>query len=46
MKCERCGCLGADILGEAVLCEECLVLIVREWRVKREEFGQLTQAQK
>jgi hypothetical protein len=42
MKCERCGKPGADLLGECVLCEQCLALIIREWRIKHEEFGELT----
>ena len=41
MKCERCGRTGADISGEVVLCDECLALIVREWKIRREEFGEL-----
>ena len=46
MKCERCGKAGADVLGEAVLCDGCLCLIVREWKVKFEEFGELAEAQR
>ncbi len=42
MKCERCGRPGADVLGEVVLCEECLCLVLREWRIKHAEFGELT----
>jgi hypothetical protein len=41
MKCERCGKLGADVQGEAVLCEQCLSLIVQEWKIRHEEFGEL-----
>ena len=41
MNCERCGKHGADIAGEVVLCELCLSLIVREWKVRHDEFGVL-----
>src|SRR5215471_1115631 len=47
LKCERCGKPGADIAGEFVLCqgnEGCLSLVLREWRVKHEEFGELGEA--
>lgn len=45
MKCERCGRAGADILGEACLCETCLTMVIREWKIKFEEIGELTEAQ-
>jgi hypothetical protein len=41
MKCERCGREGLDIEGEVTLCRECLVLIVREWKIHHEEDGEL-----
>jgi hypothetical protein len=42
VKCERCGSLdGVEQLGKVVLCESCVVLILIEWRRKKEEFGQL-----
>jgi hypothetical protein len=44
MRCERCGtdqnCERFDAL---VLCEACLLLILKEWRVRRSEFGALTE---
>ena len=45
MKCDRCGKPGSDVHGEAVLCEMCLCLILREWRIRFEEFGALQEAQ-
>ena len=44
LKCERCGRPGSDVLGEACLCEECLAVVVREWKIRFEEFGQLEGA--
>ena len=41
MKCERCGKPGADVCGEACLCETCVSLIIREWRIRHDEFGEL-----
>lgn len=43
MKCQRCGKPGADILGECSLCELCLAAIIREWKIRFEEFGALTE---
>lgn len=40
-KCERCGRPGCDVEGEAVLCSECIALVIREWRIRFEEFGEL-----
>ena len=42
VRCERCGKPGADVQGEAVLCESCLSLVIREWRIKFEEIGELS----
>jgi hypothetical protein len=42
MTCERCGLPGAEIAGEVTLCETCLVQILREWKIRHEEFGALT----
>ncbi len=36
MNCDRCGRPGSDVLGEVVLCEGCLCLVVREWKLKFE----------
>jgi hypothetical protein len=44
MKCERCGKPGCDVQGECVLCADCLSLIVREWRIKHAEFGELKES--
>jgi len=44
MKCDRCGMPGSDVHGEAVLCETCLCLILREWRIRFDEFGSLQEA--
>jgi hypothetical protein len=41
MRCERCGRPGADILGEVILCEPCLGLVLREWKIHFAEFGDL-----
>jgi predicted RNA-binding Zn-ribbon protein involved in translation (DUF1610 family) len=47
MKCSRCGdstqCLK---YGTVYLCEACLILIIREWHVRQQEFGALTEAQR
>jgi DNA-directed RNA polymerase subunit RPC12/RpoP len=44
LKCERCGSTSAaDIEGEAILCQLCLSLVLREWRIRFQEFGQLTE---
>lgn len=44
-RCDRCG-EGNDCetFGGIPLCEECIVLVVKEWRIKRDEFGALTHA--
>ena len=41
MTCERCGLVGHDVVGEVVLCDECLGLVVREWRISFDEIGVL-----
>jgi hypothetical protein len=41
MRCERCGKPGHDVEGEVCLSDTCLALIVREWKVRHDEFGQL-----
>jgi hypothetical protein len=41
MRCERCGKPGCDVQGEAILCENCLSLVIREWKIRFEEFGKL-----
>jgi hypothetical protein len=33
-------------MGEAILCETCLALILREWKIRQEEFGQLHHDQR
>ena len=41
-KCERCGNdSGVERLGGVVACEHCLMLILVEWRRRRQEFGDL-----
>lgn len=46
MKCERCGSdSGVEHLGKVILCETCLVLVLIEWRIRKQEFGELQQAQ-
>jgi hypothetical protein len=45
MTCERCGSdSGIEHLGNVVLCETCLMLVLIEWRRHREEFGELQQS--
>ena len=43
---ERCGRSGHDVEGEVVLRSECLSLVLREWRIRFNEFRQLTEAQR
>jgi hypothetical protein len=47
MKCSRCGreenCTVLTVY-KIVLCEACLELVVLEWRVKFDEFGELIQS--
>lgn len=45
MTCERCGGAGAGPVGQVVLCDSCVVLIVVEWRIHREEFAVLAGAE-
>jgi hypothetical protein len=43
MRCERCGSSeGAEQLGSIVLCEDCVALILKEWKLRRDEFAELT----
>lgn len=42
-RCERCGKAGCDVVGEAVLCEVCLGLVVREWKIAFQTFGELAR---
>ena len=43
MKCERCGKAGAiDVEGEAILCDLCLAMVIREWKVKFDELNELS----
>lgn len=43
MKCERCGRPGSEVCGgEAVLCELCLVQVIREWKIRFSEYGILS----
>ena len=44
MKCERCGRPTSDIGGEIPLCDSCLALIIREWKIRHDEYGELTQS--
>lgn len=41
MKCERCGKPGADVLGEGCFCETCLALLIREWKIRFDEIGEI-----
>ena len=45
MRCERCGTdeLIANY-ATVTLCQLCLLLIIREWSRKREEFFALTES--
>lgn len=43
LRCERCGKPGSDIQGEAILCDTCISLVIREWKIKHEEFGELAR---
>jgi hypothetical protein len=44
MKCERCGSDESLEKFDAVaLCDDCLLLIVAEWRIRRSEFGELVE---
>ena len=44
MKCERCGA-GADEDCDGVpLCEVCVVLILKEWRIRKCDFDELVKS--
>jgi hypothetical protein len=41
--CERCAELKpCETFDQVVLCDECLALILLEWRIRRQEFGKLS----
>jgi len=45
MRCERCGGHEAvEQLGGVILCDTCVVLILQEWRIHREEWAELTSS--
>lgn len=42
VNCERCQeASGFDVGDGGMLCQACLLMIVAEWRIKRDEFGEL-----
>jgi hypothetical protein len=44
MKCERCGKPATDNDSEIPLCDSCLTLIVREWKIRHDEYGELAKS--
>lgn len=45
MKCNRCGDAGqCEKYGNVHLCEPCLILIVEEWHIRQQDFGELVQS--
>jgi hypothetical protein len=42
MRCERCGNEKGERYGSVALCAACLVLIVLEWKTRRDEFAELS----
>jgi len=39
MKCERCGTQeNVGTFDTLTLCERCLLMILREWRIREDEF--------
>jgi len=42
MKCERCGTFeNCETFDTLTLCERCLLLILKEWRIRHSEFVEL-----
>jgi hypothetical protein len=42
--CNRCGELhNCELFADVPLCPDCVDLIVREWRIRRNEFAELTE---
>lgn len=47
VRCHRCGEERQCSTWEHIaLCIDCVTLILREWAIKRQEIGQLTEAQR
>lgn len=43
-RCERCGTHdNCETFDSLTLCEYCLLLIVREWRIRKSDFAELAQ---
>jgi hypothetical protein len=44
VRCERCGeTKDCQSLAQMFLCQLCLILILREWRIRKEDFAELAQ---
>lgn len=42
MKCERCGSQEAvEQLNGVVICDTCVILVLKEDQIRRREFGEL-----
>ena len=43
IRCDRCGeTKPCEIFDTVVLCDPCLVMVLKEWRIRRMEFGELS----
>jgi hypothetical protein len=42
VRCDRCqDAKDCERFDTVTLCDDCLILILREWRIRRREFGEL-----